>query len=135
MIWRPAAAVMAIPPIMTIGRRGNSTIQNLEDFLGHTRPGAAVDFGVEWLVKPQTVNVYDEGDSYYDYNWKIGVSLLDVGENVYKYGSQSRVIGEPKTNVADSELDEKFDVVKSLAGFNDSMSTIVNSFNRLQGLF
>lgn len=116
-------------------KNGRSGIQNLEDFLGHTRPGAAVDFGVEYLVKPQTVNVYDEGDSYYDYNWKIGVSLLDVGENVYKYGSQSRTVADPKTNVADSELNEKFDYLKTLAGFNDSMATIVNSFNKLRGLF
>jgi hypothetical protein len=116
-------------------KNGRSGIQNLEEFLGHTRPGAAVDLGVEYLVKPQTVDVYDEGDSYYDYNWKIGVSLLDFGENVYKYGSQSRVIGDPKTNVADSELNEKFDHLTTLASFNDSMATIVNSFNRLQGLF
>ncbi|HEV3324614.1 MAG TPA: hypothetical protein VG052_03390 [Puia sp.] len=116
-------------------KNGKSGIQNLEDFLGHTRPGAAVDLGFEYLVKPQTVNVYDEGDSYYDYNWKIGVSLLDVGENVYKYGSQSRVFGDPKTNVADSELNEKFDRLKTLAGFNDSMATVVNAFHNLQGLF
>jgi hypothetical protein len=116
-------------------KNGRSGIQNLEDFLVHTKVGAAVDFGVEYLVKPQTVNVYDEGDSYYDYNWKIGVSLLDVGENVYKYGSQSRVIGDPKTNVSDSELNEKFERVQTLAGFNDSMAAIVNSYNRLQGLF
>jgi hypothetical protein len=113
----------------------HSTLQNLEDFLGHTKPGAAGDLGVEYLVKPQTVNVYGEGDSYYDYDWKIGVSLLDVGYNQYRYGSQSRVIGDPKTNVTDSALNEKFDRIKSVAGFNDSMSTIVNSFNSIAGGF
>lgn len=116
-------------------KKGQSTIQNLEDFLGHTRPGAAADFGVEYIVKPQTVSTYDDADSYYDYDWKIGVSLLDIGENVYKYGSQSRVFGDPKTDVSDSELNAKFDNIKTLAGFNDSMSTIVNSFNMLSGLY
>jgi hypothetical protein len=113
----------------------HSTLQNMEEFLGHTKPGAAVDVGIEYLVKPQTVNVYGEGDSYYDYDWKIGVSLLDLGYNQYRYGSQSRVIGDPKTNVTDSALNEKFDHITSVAGFNDSMSTIVNSFNSIAGEF
>lgn len=116
-------------------KKGHSTFQNLESFLGHTRYGAAMDLGVEWLAKPQTVQVYDEGDGYYDYDWKIGVSLLDVGKNEYNYGSQSRALGDPKTNVSDSELNEKFNVIKSLAGFNDSMSAIVNSFLPIHGLF
>ncbi len=116
-------------------KKGHSTIQNLKDFLGHTKPGAAADLGAEYLVKPQTVNVYDEGDSYYDYDWKIGVSLLDIGYNQYRYGSQSRVIGDPKTSVTDSALNVKFARVNSVAGFNDSMSTIVNSFNSIPGVF
>ncbi len=116
-------------------KNSHGTIRNLEDFLGHTKPGAAVDLGVEYLVKPQTVNVYDEGDPYYDYDWKIGVSLLDLGYNQYRYGSQSRVIGDPKTDVTDSALNEKFDRIKSLAGFNDSMATIVNSYNAIAGGF
>jgi hypothetical protein len=114
-------------------KNSHSTIQNLDDFLGHTRPGAAVDLGVEYLVKPQTVNVYGEGDPFYDYDWKIGVSLLDLGYNQYRYGSQSRVIGDPKTNVTDSALNVKFDRINSVAGFNDSMATIVNSFNSIAG--
>jgi hypothetical protein len=116
-------------------KNGHRTIQNLKDFLGHTKPGAAVDLGVEYLVKPQTVNVYGEGDSYYDYEWKIGVSLLDIGYNQYRYGSQSRVIGDPKTSVTDSALNAKFARFNSLAIFNDSMSTIVNSFNSIPGVF
>jgi hypothetical protein len=116
-------------------KKNSRTRHNIKEFLIHTRPGAAVDLGVEYLVKPQTVNVYGEGDSYYDYDWKIGVSLLDVGYNQYQYGSQSRVIGDPKTNVTDSALNEKFDRIKSVAGFNDSMATIVNSFNRIAGEF
>jgi len=116
-------------------KNGHSIIRNLEDFLGHTKPGGAVDLGIEYLVKPQTVNVYDEGDPYYDYDWKIGVSLLDLGYNQYRYGSQSRVIGDPKTDVTDSALNEKFGRIKSLADFNDSMATIVNSFNSITGGF
>ena len=116
-------------------KNGHTTTQNLADFLGHTKPGAAFDLGFEYLIKPQTVNVYNEGDSYYDYNWKIGVSLLDIGFNQYRYGTQSRVFGNPRTDVTDSALNLKFDQVKSVANFNDSMGTVVNAFNSLPGNF
>src|SRR6202000_2844008 len=75
-------------------RKGQSTIQNLKDFLGHTRPGAAIDLGAEYLIKSQAVPIYGDPDNYYDYEWKIGVSLLDIGANTYKYGSQSRAVSD-----------------------------------------
>jgi hypothetical protein len=112
-----------------------STIQNLKDFLGHTRPGAAIDLGAEYLVKTQAVVIYGDPDNYYDYEWKIGVSLLDIGANTYKYGSQSRAVSDPKADASDSALNEKFDHVKTLANFNDSMATVVNSIIPLQGLY
>lgn len=116
-------------------KSNKSTEQNIADFLGHTRPGAAVDLGAEYLVKRQAVHIYGDPDNYFDYEWKIGVSLLDVGENVYKYGSQSRVVSQPRTDVSDAGLDEKFDKIKTLAGFNDSLRSIVNSFSALNGFF
>ncbi len=112
-----------------------STTQNLKDFLGHTQGGAAVDFGAEYLIKTQAVPIYGDPDDYYDYEWKIGVSLLDIGANNYRYGSQSRAVSDPKTNVSDSELNEKFDHLKTLAGFNDSMASIVNSIVPLAGSY
>jgi hypothetical protein len=114
---------------------GQSTTQNLKDFLGHTRAGAAVDLGVEYLVKSQAVTNYSDGDTYFDYEWKIGVSLLDIGENRYQYGSQSRAAGSPRSDVTDSALNAKFDGVSSLANFNDSLATIVNNISRLNGTF
>ncbi len=116
-------------------KRKNSTAKNLEDFLGHTRPGAAIDLGAEYLVKSQAVRVYDDGDNDNDYDWKIGVAVLDLGVNRYKYGSQSRAVANPKADVSDSVLDIKFGHITSLANFNDSMASIVTSFLRLKGLY
>ncbi|HTR31133.1 MAG TPA: hypothetical protein VMH27_17800 [Puia sp.] len=116
-------------------KKGHSTTRNWKDFLGHTKPGAAFDMGVEYLVKPQTVTVYGEGDSYYDYDWKIGISLLDIGFNQYVYGSQSRVLGDPRADVTDSALDQKFARISTLAAFNDSMATIVNAYSSIAGKF
>ena len=113
-----------------------STTQNLKDFLTHSQGGAAVDLGVEWLVKSQAVTNYADMDTYYhEYEWKIGVSLLDLGANRYQYGSQSRAVSSPKTNITDVDLNNKINGVTSLAGFNDSLATIVNNMSILTGTF
>jgi len=115
---------------------GRSTTQNLTSFLGKTRNGAALDLGTEYLVKTQAVTNYlNEAVAYYDYEWKIGVSLLDVGRNTYAFGSQSRAASNPKSNVSDSTLNAKFDNPGSLAGFNDSLATIVNNISTPGGVF
>jgi len=112
-----------------------STGENLKDLFKQARAGAAVDLGVEYLVKSQGLDVSGEGDDYYDYDWKFGLSLMDLGANIFQYGSESRAAGNPKTNVSDFDLNEKFDFVNSFHNFNDSLSTIVNSFDALRGRF
>src|SRR5258708_2683147 len=68
-----------------------STTQNLKDFLINSKGGLALDLGVEYLVKTQAVPIYSDEDTYNEYEWKIGVSLLDIGQNSFRYGSQSRL--------------------------------------------
>jgi hypothetical protein len=113
----------------------NSTSSNLKSMVNDSRAGASMDLGFEYLVKSQVVTSYVDGDTYYDYDWKIGVSLLDVGANVYKYGSQSRTASDPKSDISDSLLNAKFDNVSRLAQFNDSLATIVNNISPLYGSF
>ncbi|MBS1933294.1 MAG: hypothetical protein JST96_04790 [Bacteroidetes bacterium] len=115
------------------GNKSNS--QNVKDFIKDTRGSFSVDLGAEYIITPQSTGIYGDDNDYFEYDWKIGVALLNLGRNQYKYGSQSRAIAQPKTNVPDSVLDSKFDFIESFAGFNDSLSTVVNSFNTLDGKF
>jgi hypothetical protein len=112
-----------------------STGANLKDLFAQSRAGAAVDLGLEYLIKTQDLPTYGQGDDYYDYDWKIGVSLMDLGANMYHYGSQSRTVSNPKSNVSDLNLNQKFNYVSSLHDFNDSLGTIVNQFSALRGNF
>jgi hypothetical protein len=113
----------------------NSTTQNLNNFLGHTRAGAAVDLGVEYLVKTQAVRIFGDEDDYFDYEWKLGAALMDIGANDFQYGTQSRTVGSPKSSATDVDLNEKFDYINSLAAFNDSLAALVNSISQLRGHF
>jgi len=117
-------------------KKGQSTSDNLQDLFGNSRPSAALDLGVEYWVKSQAVlNNIDKEEAYYDYEWKIGVALLDIGQNVYKYGTQSRAASQPRSDVSDADLNRKFARWNTLAEFNDSLATIVNNISTLTGEF
>jgi hypothetical protein len=118
-------------------KKDRSTNTNLRDFLTHTEGGASIDIGVEYLIKPPTIATFedDEDAAYYDYEWKIGLSLLDIGLNRFKYGVNSRTASGFRTGTIDNNLDEKFSDIENLQGFNDSLATIVNNIGQLGGQF
>jgi hypothetical protein len=93
-----------------------------------------IDFGVEYFIKTQAVTTFED-DDYYDYNWRIGISVLDMGINQYKYGTESQAISGIRADVSDSLLDEKFRNVNSLGEANDTLRTVVQSMNQLFGNF
>ncbi|HEX4375308.1 MAG TPA: hypothetical protein VHZ50_18525, partial [Puia sp.] len=108
-------------------QNNNSTSQNINDLLNNSRGGFSGDIGFEYLIRQETLNdYYDKDEHYYDYDWKIGVSLLNVGYNQYKLGTQSRIISDPQ-NIADTILDKKFNGVKNLTAANDSIATFASS--------
>lgn len=115
----------------------NSISKNLGNFLlANSEGGASFDVGVEYLLKPQGTTSFYDDENYNDYDWKIGLSLLDIGANQYKYGEQSRNIAAVKTNISNTVLDAKFDsTVHSFKTFNDSLATIVNQSAGIGGKF
>jgi hypothetical protein len=115
-------------------KSNQSTWNDLKEFLKDSRGGLAIDLGAEYYVKTQAINTFHE-DDYFEYKWKIGVALLDIGQNQYKYGNQSVLASDPKS-IVDSMLDEKFGGnIKTLAQINDSLHTIVNNYQALRGSF
>jgi len=108
---------------------------NIRNFVKTTLGGASIDLGVEWLVKTQEPATIAY-DNYYDYDWKIGLSLLDFGVNQYKYGLESRYATNVVSGVTDQTIAEKFDSTTAhLPTFNDSLATIVETYAALNGQF
>lgn len=108
---------------------------NLSEMFRLSQAGAAADIGIEYIVKTQAVaTVFDE-DGYYDYDWKIGVSLLDLGWNKYQHGLESRNVSSLRSDVSGETLQNKFNSIKTLAAFNDSLETIVENASPINGYF
>jgi hypothetical protein len=113
---------------------GDASSINTSDILTNGKIGVAVDLGVEYTIKSQAVGVFDDDDMA-EYDWKLGVSLLDLGWNTYTYSSESRHASSLKNDVSSLVLQEKFSGTNGVGSFNDSVATIVNNFTPLTGDF
>jgi hypothetical protein len=112
-----------------------SNTQNLKDFLNNTRGGFSMDLGFEYFIKSQGVSIGTEADNYYDYDWKIGVSLLDWGYNQYKYGNKSRSFTGPANNITGAIVNQKFDSITNFGDATDSLESITSGFSAINGKF
>jgi len=115
-------------------QKERSGSENISDLIAYSDGGMALDFAVEYYIKTQVVPTWEE-DDHFDYNWKIGVSLLDMGLNQYRYGLESRVLRGIKEDITDVVLDDKFKSIKSFGDFNDTLATIVQSMSVPAGKF
>ncbi len=116
--------------------KSNTKGQNLRDFINYSQGGLSLDMGAEYLIKTQATALAFEDDGYFDYEWKLGISILDFGVNQYTYGLESRYTNGIQPGVTNETIDQKFDsTISSLKIFNDSLATIVSSINILAGKF
>src|ERR1019366_5140650 len=74
----------------------NTSVANKSGFLRNAFSSPGADIGVEYMVFSSCEE--DEG-SEDAYDTKIGISLMDVGGNKYRYGSRSRQAAGPQPGV------------------------------------
>ena len=106
------------------------------DFLASTRNNGSLDIGLEYLVKlPSIPSVFDN-ENLYDYDWKIGVSVLDIGYTKYPFGTKSTRAKMLKPGNTDSILDEVLGgSIDNLQDLQDSLGILYNSIGTYTGNF
>jgi hypothetical protein len=115
--------------------KGRSPVQNIGDMIVSSQGDVSMDLGVEYLIKPQVITSFGDDDNYYEYQWKIGVSLLDLGASKYKYSAQSRIAVGSKADLTDTTLQHKFNKIGSMQSFNDSLATVFTGIQQISGSF
>lgn len=105
---------------------------NRKAFLERTYSNIGADVGFEYMLMD---GESDEESGGLGYRTKIGVSLMDIGYNKFRYGKESRSFIAGKTGIADTLLEDKFSNIGSVHDFNDSMATIASSTATLGGEF
>lgn len=108
-----------------------STAANRKAFLQTTRSSISADMGLEYI----RLTDEDKGAGEYAYDTKIGISIIDIGKNKYRHGNESIFASNPLPGVTDTVIEQKFQTVTSVAGFNDSLASISQNFRNISGDF
>ena len=94
------------------------------DFLNYTQGSLGIDLGAEYVIKSDYPPQYDDPEQP-EYDWKIGISVLDLGRNLFKHGKFSRMFNGVKSNITDEDLENKFSSPDNIEDFYDSLMTVV----------
>jgi hypothetical protein len=102
---------------------------SFRDVFSHSRTGFSLSAGVEYIMPSF------EGESEYDYDWKIGVSVLDLGFSSYKFSRNSRFAVFNKNNITDSMVESSFENVESIEEAIDTLTSLAGSTSTPTGNF
>jgi hypothetical protein len=109
---------------------------NFRNFTSGLQTGISADFGLELLIKRPYVTNRQREEEYYDYDWKIGASLIDLGYSSFNNGKYGTILSGLRTGITDETLDQKFDsTINSFGQFRDSLATLFNTAASYRGGF
>jgi hypothetical protein len=111
-----------------------NNIQSFKDVLQQSLTSLGASIGVEYMHYNANA---DENirKSPLAYNWKLGISILDIGANRYKYAGPSRNFGDPKFPISDAQIENAFMGANNLPDLVDSVSSLFNTATPVSGIF
>lgn len=111
-----------------------STMTNIKNFMRGMAMNIGFSAGLEY------VKYWDDAGTFTepwpdDYDWKLSLSLMDVGRNRFNFGTASAKASGVQPNVYASQVQYKFDSLERVRDFSDSLKTIAASFANQRGTF
>ncbi len=99
-------------------------------FLKNSKTNFGLSLGLEFTTYKDAV---EEGGIYHPlaYDWKIGLSIMDIGNNSFKPSTTSASYSEPSIITDYATLENKFNNIGSLIDLKDTLKTIFNSYDSL----
>ena len=97
-----------------------------KDFVKNSISRLGLSIGIEYLVYNPETNA-NTANNNLNYDWKIGVSILDIGGNSFKSSQYSSQLSDPNAAVTDAQIDTKLSGANDIRAFRDSLNTIFNS--------
>lgn len=105
-----------------------------KEYIQHSLNSFGLSLGVEYMTYNNEYNTAAENNNL-NYDWKIGVSLMDLGANKFKSSSNSMQFYDPNPLITDAAMDRKFNGAADMTALHDSLKTIFNSTVDLSGNF
>lgn len=106
---------------------------SFKDFMKQSSTSLGLSIGAEYLI----YNSDKTGglNNNINYDWKIGVSILDIGSHGYKASPNSRQLSNPNTAITDAQLDAKLSGVGNIDDLSDSLATMFTSGSEITEKF
>jgi hypothetical protein len=97
------------------------------EFVKNSLTGLGLSIGAEYLLYGENNNSYQQNNAI-NYQWKIGVALMDLGANKFKSGE----FGGVYRNI---DADRKFTNIESARDLRDSLATIFTTSENISNRF
>jgi hypothetical protein len=107
---------------------------NLKTFYKNTHSSINLNVGFEYLFRRGSA-YEEEALNAENYEWKIGVSIMDIGKNIFTPADGSFKASNPTSLATSSALTSSNNNVSSIRGLRNTLSTYVNTIDSLTSNF
>ena len=94
-----------------------------KDFLKKSLGGLGLSMGIEYMTF-SSESTANSNNNNLNYDWKIGVSLMDLGANHFTPTPYSEQLSDPNPLLSDNNFDKKLSNPSSIRDLSDSLKTI-----------
>lgn len=107
--------------------------QNAKSVFKQSLTSFGISIGMEYLVY-NTEAVTGEGEPA-PYRWKLGLSLMDIGNNNYINSRYTGQFSNPDQSITNQDLYNKFSSINSARSLRDSLATVFQTVTALPSKF
>lgn len=104
----------------------NSTKEQMKTLVNGSPFSLGLDVGFTYTRKDPVYIAGFTNDEPTDYEWKLAVSLTDIGRLKYPLGSESRTVNGIKEDIDLDHTEQKLNGLSTLNEFNDSLAQVLN---------
>jgi hypothetical protein len=104
------------------------------EFVKNSLTGLGLSIGAEYLLYGENNNSYQQNNAI-NYQWKIGVALMDLGANKFKSGEFGGAYRNIDPSITDIDADRKFTNIESARDLRDSLATIFTTSENISNRF
>lgn len=113
-----------------------NNIASFRDVMKQANSSLGLSIGAEYIhYTADAVDEEDDKKKRLQYNWKLGLSLIDLGANRFQYAAYSRGWENLNHPISDESVENKFTGASGLSELVDSISTLFTTINPATGLF
>lgn len=102
----------------------SSTLRAAQGYRKQSKKNIGLSFGTEYLIKRDD----EEAWGPLNYKWKLGVSLLDLGKNIFIPNSNAYIGSKPRNGISDEFIDNRIKELINLRQIPDSMTYPFDEF-------